>query len=200
MEKSIQDLIVKKIDEKGSKHFLKYISKEVLKYHKIYGFHLGDAHNNEADAFRHAFMQAFLTCLSDDVAKTLGNAHEENGNSRNQPSGEEQMDLWNNKMGREIGNKIKESSNKKIVNPLSSEVKDEIARKIIEYMRDGKLILDPKGRKVPLKPLKIDKKSDTKNSNNSSSCVGSYPVSSYTRSNGTKVSGYSRTCGASHTN
>ena len=89
MEKSIQKLIVEKIDEKGSKSFLKYITKEVLKYHKIYGFQLGNAHNNEADAFRHAFMQAFLTCLHENIAQSLGDAHEENGNSNNQPSGEE---------------------------------------------------------------------------------------------------------------
>ena len=108
------------------------------------------------------------------------------------------MDLWNNKMGREIGNKIKESSNNKIVNPLSSEVKDEIAIRIIEYMRVGKLILDPNGRKTPLKSLNIDKKSEASNLNSSSSCVGSYPVSSYTRSDGTKVSAYTRTCGAKH--
>ena len=31
-------------------------------------------------------------------------------------------------------------------------------------------------------------------------CVGSYPVSGYSRSDGTKVSGYIRTCGAKHQN
>ena len=39
------------------------------------------------------------------------------------------------------------------------------------------------------------------NSNNTdkTSCVGSYPVSGYTRSDGTEVSSYVRTCGAKHT-
>lgn len=36
------------------------------------------------------------------------------------------------------------------------------------------------------------------NSNGGSGCVGSYPVSGYTRSDGTEVSGYIRTCGAAH--
>ncbi len=34
----------------------------------------------------------------------------------------------------------------------------------------------------------------------SSACVGSYPVSGYTRSDGTEVSSYVRTCGAKHAN
>ena len=36
--------------------------------------------------------------------------------------------------------------------------------------------------------------------NKVSKCVGSYPVSGYTRSDGTKVDGYIRTCGAKHNN
>ena len=34
---------------------------------------------------------------------------------------------------------------------------------------------------------------------NKTNCVGSYPVSGYTRSDGTEVSGYTRSCGAKHT-
>lgn len=37
-------------------------------------------------------------------------------------------------------------------------------------------------------------------SENYSQCVGSYPVSSYTRSDGTEVRGYTRICGAKHGN
>ena len=34
----------------------------------------------------------------------------------------------------------------------------------------------------------------------SSNCIGSYSVSGYTREDGTKVAGYTRTCGAKHEN
>lgn len=36
--------------------------------------------------------------------------------------------------------------------------------------------------------------------NFSSQCAGSYPVNGYTRSDGTEVGGYTRTCGAQHNN
>ncbi|MCM1003008.1 MAG: lipase family protein [Candidatus Gastranaerophilales bacterium] len=36
--------------------------------------------------------------------------------------------------------------------------------------------------------------------NSSSQCAGSYTVSGYTRSDGTEVGGYTRTCGAKHSN
>ena len=38
------------------------------------------------------------------------------------------------------------------------------------------------------------------NSEFSSNCIGSYSVSGYTREDGTKVAGYTRTCGAKHKN
>ena len=34
---------------------------------------------------------------------------------------------------------------------------------------------------------------------NKTNCIGSYPVSGYTRADGTEVSGYTRSCGAKHT-
>ena len=40
--------------------------------------------------------------------------------------------------------------------------------------------------------------SGTSNGGGGAECVGSYPVSGYTRSDGTEVSGYIRTCGAAH--
>ena len=48
----------------------------------------------------------------------------------------------------------------------------------------------------------IDKVITTANEvkNKVSKCVGSYPVSGYTREDGTKVDGYIRTCGAKHNN
>ena len=48
--------------------------------------------------------------------------------------------------------------------------------------------------------LRIEKNNDSsdKKQSNKTSCVGSYPVSGYTRSNGVEVKGYTRHCGAKH--
>lgn len=82
-------------------------------YQKKYGFDSKEGnftfstHNNEADAFKHTFMQAWLTVhLGEDEAKRLGDMHENDGKDRSQPSGEENMDLWNNNQGREIGKEV----------------------------------------------------------------------------------------------
>lgn len=45
---------------------------------------------------------------------------------------------------------------------------------------------------------KLFKKQHSKDSHNNKECVGSYPVNGYTRSDGTKVNSYTRTCGAKH--
>ena len=44
----------------------------------------------------------------------------------------------------------------------------------------------------------VEYQAKSKNNNSKTPCVGSYPVSSYTRKDGTEVSGYTRTCGAKH--
>ena len=45
--------------------FNDYIVKQTFKYQKQYGFNLGkgkeSTHNNEADAFKHAYLSAWLT-------------------------------------------------------------------------------------------------------------------------------------------
>ena len=72
------------------------VVKLVHKYQKKYGFDMenNSTHNNEADAFKHAFMQAELALNgTQELARYLGNKHEEKGNLRNsQPKGEELMD------------------------------------------------------------------------------------------------------------
>lgn len=45
---------------------------------------------------------------------------------------------------------------------------------------------------------KLEARKKKPNKSNESQCVGSYPVSGYTRANGTGVSSYIRTCGAKH--
>ena len=77
------------------------------------------------------------------VASYLGNMHENDGNNNDQPSGEENMDLWNNNQGREIGLEVVEICNKFNINRYSKEANDIIAKKVMERMQAGKLITHP---------------------------------------------------------
>ena len=83
--------------------FTKEMINDTLKYQKQYGFKLGEnnsAHNNEADAFRHTYMQSILAKrFTPYVSSEVSKRHEEKGNRNGQDSREANMDLWNNQQG-----------------------------------------------------------------------------------------------------
>lgn len=184
--------------------FTDVMLRDSAKFQEKYGFEIGSngsVWNNESDAFRHAYMQAYLTLrYSDFVAEQLGNYHERDGNkNNNQDKAEETMDQHNNKIGREIGNEIRREQGGSKPDPDQDEIKEIIARKVAERMQSGKLILDPTGRRTPKNKLNIQKDSKSqKLSSSQKGCVGSYQVSGYKRADGTEVKGYTRTCGAKH--
>ena len=184
--------------------FTNVMLRDTAKFQEKYGFEVGSngsAWNNESDAFRHAYMQAYLTLrLGEIPAKILGKYHEIDENMHNnQDKAEEIMDLHNNSIGREIGNEIKNEHKNESINPDMPEIKEIIARKVTERMQAGKLILDPSGRRIPNKKLNIPKDNKSqKHSHSQKGCVGSYQVSGYTRADGTEVKSYTRTCGAKH--
>ena len=134
------------------KSFSKYIERHVVNYSKKYGFDMenNSTHNNEADAFKHTFMQALLALhTSQNIAKSLGDMHERDGNLNKQPKGEELMDLHNNSQGREIANEIINKYGKWIKSPSFIDFTlDIIAEKVWERMKQGKIILDPSGRRT----------------------------------------------------
>lgn len=120
---------------------------DTIKYQKKYGFDIGannSTWNNEADAFKHTYMQATIDLRSNEqIAKRLGDKHETQGNDRGQPSGESNMDLWNNQQGREIAKEIY-----KEYGPIAKilpnwPLNDVIADKVMQRMRAGKLITSP---------------------------------------------------------
>lgn len=189
------------------KEFTDVMLRDTAKFQERYGFEVGSngsVHNNESDAFRHTYMQAYLTLRYNDfAAEQFGKYHEIYGNLKhNQDKAEEIMDLHNNSVGREIGNEIKNEHKNEKINPDNPEIKDIIARKVAERMQAGKLILDPLGRRTPKKKLNIpgvnNRVNDKSKSHSQEGCVGSYHVSGYIRADGTEVKGYTRTCGAKH--
>lgn len=120
------------------------------KYQKIYGFEIGtgahDAWNNEADAFKHTFMQADLALKSFvGASKIFGDFHEWQGDMSHQPKGEKNMDLWNNEIRREISREIRKEYNSiEVIKHINSgKMDDIIADKIMKRMRKGELITHP---------------------------------------------------------
>ncbi len=96
-------------------------------------------HNDETDAFRHAFMQASFTYnFGSAIAKFIGDDHEKNPNN---PPLEKNMDLWNNDIGRKIGQEVRNETAGQ--NLTKQQIEDLIAEKIIEEMRNKNLITNP---------------------------------------------------------
>ena len=123
--------------------FTKEMINDTLKYQKQYGFKLGEnnsAHNNEADAFRHTYMQSILAKrFTPYVSREVSKHHEEKGNRNGQDPREANMDMWNNQQGQQIYNEIRREYPN--FDKLSEQQqKDIIAGKVIQRMKEGKLI------------------------------------------------------------
>ena len=97
------------------KVFNKIILDATNKAQQKYGFEIGTGEhatwNNEADAFKHAYMQAILSIdHGKAISASAGYQHEIFG--KETVRGERNMDLWNNVIGREIADDIKKVWNK----------------------------------------------------------------------------------------
>ncbi len=133
------------------KKFKEYMFSKTLEYQNKYGFNIGSGEhstwNNESDAFKHAFMQARTTVIyGTSISKIFADLHERNGNKYySQSYDEENMDKWNNAVGRKIGEEIKQEIKNK--NYSDEEIDDLIAKKVMERMRAGKLITHPSDKR-----------------------------------------------------
>ncbi len=135
-----------------AKNYSSNVFSETVEYQKKYGFDIGTgehaAWNNEADAFKHAYMQAQLSLwVGKHAAKFAGDFHEWQGNkTMGQSKGEENMDSWNNEQGREIAKEIIHEYGVLSTIP-SQKVNDIIAEKIMQRMKDGQLITSPRDKR-----------------------------------------------------
>ena len=126
--------------------FNKYILNQTYKYQKKYGFKIGSGPNatwnNEADAFKHAYMQAYLQLrFNKDVTRTFGDFHE--WETPNAPVGERNMDLWNNSIGREVADDIKKELGWRSAMVPKEVLYDMAAERICKLMKEGELITSP---------------------------------------------------------
>ena len=140
--------MIKKLDSLPEAEEVKNIAlKATSKYQKKYSFEMTSGkkstHNNEADAFKHAYMQAYTRIFKGVIKSNIGGVvHEIHGNlNQGQPKNEENMDKWNNQVGQEIGKEISEQI-KGMENMFKKEaIEDYIAHKVMQRMRAGDLIL-----------------------------------------------------------
>lgn len=158
--------VSRRIEKEARKYFNSYINIVTKNAQKKYGFDMtkheysySDTHNNEADAFKHAYMSWFLSYWKDDLlAKQLGDMHEDE--TPNAPDYERNMDLWNNAIGREIAYEMK----KQLGNDydlLAEEWVNELARdKIYEKMQQGELITNPFTDKRKFENMELERLSE----------------------------------------
>ena len=87
-------------------------------------------------------MQAYLSLrFNRTISKSLGDFHELE--TPKAPKRERNMDLWNNSIGREVANDIKNSLGKDIKYYSLDELNDIAAAKIMKIMKEGELITNP---------------------------------------------------------
>lgn len=123
---------------------------EAGNYQKIYGYETNPdpnhaSWNNEADAFKHAFMQAIgVQRYNVPTAAIFAKGHELNGKvNKGQPEAEENMDNWNNRVGREIGLELREMLRNDPGAKNDRYIKNLAAELVMQKMREGKLITSP---------------------------------------------------------
>lgn len=133
--------------ETKKKNYSNYIFKETdyalkkLNDNNSYG-----GHNDKKDALRHSLMNAEKACFNGAFnSRMMGNSHEWKANfNGTQPKEEYFMDLWNNQVGRDIGETIRKKYNIKKEEHLSQferqKYRDLIISEIGEKMNSGKLI------------------------------------------------------------
>ena len=129
-----------------------YFSEKAEEYAKKYNLKENSTikgWNDEIDAFRHTYMQAYIAANQNEkIAKIIGDVYEKFGDyTESQTAKERNMDLWNNEIGRQIGIEIiNEISHFKDITTQKM-FEDMIAEKIYQKMRNGELITDPNDKR-----------------------------------------------------
>ena len=139
-------------NEQARKEYNNEVVKKTWEYQKQYGFETNPRQghefwNVEADAFKHTFSSAEIALKYGNMASVFGGIDHEN-KTPNNPQGEWNMDSWNNNQGREIAKEIQKEYGKNFENFSQKQKDDIIAAKVMERMRNGKLITHPDDKRV----------------------------------------------------
>lgn len=101
-------------------------------------------HNDETDALRHALLSAKYTLSTNGyVAMGITDLHEIEGNMRHkQDPREENMDKWNNAVGRQVAHELKQEFGNKLNKMDKQVVNALLAQKIVKHIKSGDMITD----------------------------------------------------------
>lgn len=176
MKKELTDMVMKTgIGLQAKEKFNNEMFDKTVKYQEKYSFELdtgdGPTHNNESDAFKHAFMQAVLYHRASKMApflknevgeaysKLLGDYHETETPTAS--NGESNMDYWNNEVGREVAKSVRGKLGKAADKLDDKYIEDLFAQEIMKKMKKGELITKPEDKR------KYQDRNKYKNQNNS---------------------------------
>ena len=132
----------------------KYFAEKANEYGIIYNLEknpveMEEGHNDEIDMFRHAYMQAYMTIeYGKNFAKIIGDIYEKWGTyTESQGAQEYNMDLWNNEIGRRIGEEVKNEISHFRHLTTQKMLEDMIAEKIYKNLQEGRLIKNLKDKR-----------------------------------------------------
>ena len=182
------------LDIKNNKQVQKDFNDEMVsktwKYQKKFGFETNprkghEFWNVEADAFKHAFGGAIMYFRYGNWGSTLAEIYHE-GQTKNNPEGEWNMDSWNNDQGRKVAQEIVKEYGKDFYEKNPEKCENIMAAKIVSRMRNGELITHPSDKRKYRGPIetvykKVTDKRDNPNSKNTTTGQ-SAPVSSSVKS------------------
>ncbi len=150
--KKIEEYISKHVNN-STKNFKDEMFNKTMYYQKQYGFKYNEndknhaTWNNEADAFKHTFMQAIGSLRYGNIKTIAGGWWHEHESKDIQPKGEENMDTWNNRVGREIADEVRKIKGNFGTKLTSKQTEDIVAAKIMERMKKGDLITHPSDKR-----------------------------------------------------
>jgi len=120
--------------------------------------------NNDIDAFRHAYASGVFTQeFSEEIANILGQFNEIKGDLNDQPEDQRNMDLWNNKIGREYGKKA--TSKEELAELLKKALENEELIITNDQTKDSRKYEEDESTKNitidPNKPVQVIQESNT---------------------------------------
>ena len=147
----INDIYNMATNKQKQKEYNDEMVRKTWHYQKKFGFETSSRQrhefwNNEADAFKHAFGSADMYFKYGDKGSLVGGIRHE-WNQNNNPPGEWNMDSWNNHQGREIAKEIQKEYGSNFMEFSQQQRDDIIATKVMDRMRNGQLITNPKDQR-----------------------------------------------------
>ncbi len=131
----------KKLYETLNNEEKEYILKKAMEYQKILNIeNEGGGWNDTTDGFRHAWGSAYLALKYNDLISNAATSAYEFMEHSYQPQEEKEMDIWNNKIGREIAKELSKEYKNIDKTFTWQSIEDLIAVKALEKIENNELM------------------------------------------------------------